>query len=860
MAAWRWRTVLVAAALAFLSTGGAASAPSQLRRLTIDDVLDIQTIDRATLSPDGEWAAVVVSRPARAGEVYGRMSVQVDPSRNDVLLVSLKTGEQRAVTDGAPKAAGYWCATWSPDGRRLAMLSTAPEGDEPRGGDNVRLYVWDRDSNAVKRMSSAAVMTQTRYGGGIDRLDLRGGADRSTITHGCSETDEKAPFLWLDEHRLLVVTLADGQVSGLIDQYGRAFRVAAMDEQRLRDASAPTGRAVGSGAAREPRDPANSAILRIIDTETHATTTVATVPAYPFRGGLSLSVSPDGKRAAIIATLGALQPQAGKTFPNSWDDYWTSERRLGFVDLIPGAAVRWTPTIAEGRYPLELYAWSPDSRRVAWRGRADPFAPSASLFVSPANGGRARRLGGASVGEAAADPNYPHPVHVLWRDSGHLVARLNDATKPGFADWWLLGLDKSATNLTRGIKSFPTSFRIGGDGRLVAAADDALFALDRSRPVLIPLPRPGLKGAIVWPQDPSRPMVDVLIAANDGLHRLSLTTGQTGPALPLARGSKLLDGDPRRALLWTQGGQTGLFLRATDAVDGKTRDMLALNTALGGIGWGKTQLIEYKTSSGKDVKGSVILPPDYQPGKRYPTLFWVYEGYQVHELEQDYFLDPQMSGIYNLQLYAAKGYVVVVPSMPLPGREARGDIYAQVTDGVLPAIDKVVGMGIADPDRIGVMGQSFGGYSVFALLSRTNRFRAGVAVAGLSDMASNYGTFDPSARGYPGIEHERSDNWAEMDQFGLTSTPWADPAAYARASPLTYVGKVNTPLLIVHGDFDIRGAPSQSERFFYALYQQGKTARLVRYGGESHGLEQSPANMRDIFARMVDWFDTYVRK
>jgi hypothetical protein len=164
------------------------------------------------------------------------------------------------------------------------MLSTAPEGNEPRGGDNVRLYVWDRDSNTAKRIGNAAVMTQTRYGGGIDRLDLRGGADRSTITHGCSETDEKAPFLWLDRHRLLVVTLADGQVSTLIDQYGRAFRVAAMDERRLRDASVPTGRAVGSGAAREPRDMTNGAILKIVDTDTHAATTVTTVPAYPFRG------------------------------------------------------------------------------------------------------------------------------------------------------------------------------------------------------------------------------------------------------------------------------------------------------------------------------------------------------------------------------------------------------------------------------------------------------------------------------------------------------------------------------------------------------------------------------------------------
>lgn len=854
----RWRAIVAPALFLTLAIGGVGrSAEISKRPLTIDDVLDLQSIDRVTISPDGEWVAVVVSRPARAGEVYGRMSIAVDPSRSDVVLVSLKTGGRRAITNGAPDAAGYWCATWSPDGRRLAMLSTAPQSSEPRGGDNVRLYVWNRDTGALTRISDAAVMTQTRYGGGIDRLDLRGGGDHGTTTHACSETDEKAPFLWLDEHRLLVAMLSPGQVSGLIDQYSRPFRVAADDAQRLRTASAPTARAVGSGAAREPRDEANSALLRIVDADARSAMTVATVPTYPFRGGMSLSVSPDGKRAAVMATLGALQPQSGKTFPNSWDDYWTVERQLGFVDLTPNAAVRWTPPPADGAYPLELYSWSPDSKYIAWRGRADPFATSASLFVAPATGGPARRLGATSVGEGTADPNYQHDTRVLWRDAGHLVARLNGAAKADLSDWWLLGVNGSATNLTRDIKPFPTSFRVGGDGRLVAAADDALYVLDAKRPELVPLARSGARGPIVWPQETGRATSEVVVAAGDGLHRLSLTNGQTGPVLPLFAGAKMLDSDPKGALLWTQSGQTGLFLRWTSAADGKTRDLLALDTAYAGIAWGRMRLIEYKTLSGKDVKAAVILPPGYQPGRRYPTLFWAYEGYRVRGLEQDYYLDPMMSGIYNLQLYAANGYVVVLPTMPLASRE---NVYAQAPDGVLPAIDKVVALGIADPDRLGVMGQSFGGYSVFALLSQTNRFRAGVAVAGLSDLDSNFGTFDPTARGYPGIEHEKSDNWAEADQFGMSAPPWADPAAYARISPLTYLDNVHTPLLIIHGDDDIRGAPSQSERFFYALYQQGKTARLVRYGGESHGLEQSPANIRDIHSRMIGWFDTYLKK
>lgn len=852
------RTIVFAILCLLLTFGGAARSKDTLKQpLTIDDLFDLHSIDHAAISPDGEWAVAVVSRSARTGEVYGRMSIAVDPSRSDVELISLKTGEHRLITNGAPQAAGYWCATWSPDGRRIAMLSTAPQGNEPRGGDNVRLYVWDRDGGTLARMSDAAVMTQTRYGGGIDRLDLRGGGDRGTIAHACNDIEEKAPFLWLDDHRMLVAMLAPGQVSGLIDLFGRPFRVAASDAQRLRDASAPTGRAVGSGAAREPRDEANSAIVRIVDTDSRTATTIATVPAYPFRGGLSLAVSPNGKRAAVMATVGALQPQSGKTFPNTWDDYWTVERRLGFVDLVPNAVIRWTPSATGGGYPLELYGWSPDSKYVAWRGRADPFATSASLFVAPANGDAARRLGATSIGDGTADANYAHDSRVLWRDASHVVARLNDATKPDWSDWWLLGLNGGATNLTHKIKPFPASFRTRADGRLVALSEDALFLLNATRPVLIPLQRAGDNGPPIWPQDAGRPTADVQILAKDGLRSLSLASGQTGPALPLGGGTKLLDGGSGRSLLWMQGGQAGLFLRATDTASGKTRDLLALDTRLADVAWGQMQLIEYKTLAGRDAKGAVILPPGYQPGRRYPTLFWVYEGYRVEGIEPIFYLDPRMSGIYNLQLYAAQGYVVVLPSMPLEKRE---NVYAQATDGVLPALDKVIALGIADPDRIGVMGQSFGGYSVLALLSQTKRFRAGVAVAGLSDIASNYETFDPTARGYPGIEHEKSDNWAEAGQFGMTAPPWVDPEAYTRVSPLSYVSKVDTPLLIIHGDDDIRGGPSQAERFFYALYGQGKTAQLVRYGGESHGLEQSPANIRDIHARMMRWFDTYLKK
>lgn len=337
------------------------------------------------------------------------------------------------------------------------------------------------------------------------------------------------------------------------------------------------------------------------------------------------------------------------------------------------------------------------------------------------------------------------------------------------------------------------------------------------------------------------------------------------PASPTERnvempphGTLLDDRPDLDSVLWSETGRTGLVLHQSRVSTDTTRDLLTLNRHLATVDWGTTRLVDYTSTRGEPLKAVAILPPGYRAGQRYPTLVWVYGGYIVRDLDHDFLSDPWMPGIYNLYLYAARGYVVLIPSMPLGDRTQDANSYARIADGVLPAIDRLTALGITDAARVGVFGQSFGGYSVFALLTKTDRFKAGVAMAGLSDISSLYGELDPGAIGYPGIAHEKSDNWAELGTTGRTVPPWRDPAGYAAVSPLSYVDRVSSPLLVIHGDLDMRGAASQAERFFYALYQQGKTAKLLRYGGESHSLAQSPANIRSIFTETNAWFDRYL--
>jgi dipeptidyl aminopeptidase/acylaminoacyl peptidase len=103
-------------------------------------------------------------------------------------------------------------------------------------------------------------------------------------------------------------------------------------------------------------------------------------------------------------------------------------------------------------------------------------------------------------------------------------------------------------------------------------------------------------------------------------------------------------------------------------------------------------------------------------------------------------------GPFNLQLFAARGYAVILPSMPMQPEGHSSDPYRDLANGVLPAVDKAIDLGISDPKRLAVMGHSYGGYSVYSLVTQTSRFQAAVALAGFCDLISLYGTLDSRFR------------------------------------------------------------------------------------------------------------------
>ena len=334
---------------------------------------------------------------------------------------------------------------------------------------------------------------------------------------------------------------------------------------------------------------------------------------------------------------------------------------------------------------------------------------------------------------------------------------------------------------------------------------------------------------------------------------LNLKTGEITALKKPSEDANLMAFSPATgSAMYSSGGQKGTFIWRTSVATGGTDELMSANAFLKNLVGGDTKAIEYTSLNGEKLHGWIILPYGYQPGKRYPTITWVYAGSVYHE-QRPWLAEMEPHSL-SMQIPASHGFAILLPSMPLKQEGETEDPMLRLTEGVLPAVDKAVELGISDPDRVFVMGQSFGGFSTYGLVTQTNRFRSAIALAGLSDLISLYGVFDARER-YTDFPHEDLFMKAltEGAQVGMGNPPWKDLGRYIRNSPIFFVDRVQTPVMIIQGDVDYV-ALQQGEEFFSSLYRQGKRAEFVRYWGEGHVLE-SPANIRDMWSRIYSWLD-----
>ena len=261
--------------------------------------------------------------------------------------------------------------------------------------------------------------------------------------------------------------------------------------------------------------------------------------------------------------------------------------------------------------------------------------------------------------------------------------------------------------------------------------------------------------------------------------------------------------------------------------------------------WGSVELVHWTAFDGEKLTGMLCKPDNFDPNKKYPMLVYFYErnsdNLYVHSTPR-----PSRS-IINTSFCVSNGYVVFVPDITyrtgMPGKSA----YNAIISGTQAMVEK----GFIDRDHMGLQGQSWGGYQTGFLVTQTDMYCAAFAGAPVSNMTSAYG----------GIRWESGSPRTfqyETGQSRIGASLWEKPQLYIENSPLFYVDRIHTPLLIMSNDNDGAVPWYQGIEYFNAMRRLNKPAWLLCYNGDQHNLTRR-ANMKDLDIRMMQFFDHFLK-
>ncbi|MFD1467062.1 S9 family peptidase [Hymenobacter caeli] len=530
--------------------------------------------------------------------------------------------------------------------------------------------------------------------------------------------------------------------------------------------------------------------------------------------------SPDGQRIAMILkdadpdSLTAAQKAKKKTAPpividrfqfkKDVDGYLNQQRQHLYVfDVATRRLVCLTP----GPYDEHLPAWSPDGKQLAFSSKRGPDPDrhdNYDLFLIDAKAGApARPLLATDVPESA--PGYgSRPV---WSPDGRRIAFVQGGPKEQlvYALHQLMVVDVAggpARALTAGLDRNTTQPEWAPDGKSL------YFLLEDDRAEsLMRVPATGGKPEKVLAGP--RQVGDFAMAAKGQLVVLSSQPQQPTEVFAL---------DKKGAL----------------------RPLSKQNDAwLKGVTLGAVEPIQAKSKDGTLVSGFTIKPVGYQAGRKYPAILRIHGG-PVAQFGYGF--------SFEWQYFAANGYAVVVANPR--GSSGRGLEYSKAifadwgnkdTDDVLAVVDYAVAQGLADPERLGVGGWSYGGIMTDQVIARDQRFKAAVSGASIGNVLAGYGT-DQYIRDYE-------------TELG---TPWKNTDVYLRVSyPFYHADQIKTPTLFVCGEKDFNVPLLNTEQMYQALKSLNVPTQLIIYPGQFHGVS-TPSYVKDRYVRYLGWYNKYL--
>jgi len=252
-----------------------------------------------------------------------------------------------------------------------------------------------------------------------------------------------------------------------------------------------------------------------------------------------------------------------------------------------------------------------------------------------------------------------------------------------------------------------------------------------------------------------------------------------------------------------------------------------------------SETLTWRAPDGLEIEGVLTYPLGYVEGRRYPLIL------QVHGGPHGRFSKTFNSGV---QIWAGRGYAVLRANPR--GSSGRTLEFSNANfmdwggadfEDLMAGVDHVIEMGVADPDRMSVMGGSYGGFMTFWAITQTDRFKAAIGHAAISDWYSFYGQTDIP--------------YYLQNSFG--GTPWEAKETFEEFSPIEFAMNAATPLLITHGEEDRRVPIAQAEQYFRTLKKMGKTVEFLRFPREGHGIGE-PLHRIFLDREQAKWFETHV--
>jgi len=285
-------------------------------------------------------------------------------------------------------------------------------------------------------------------------------------------------------------------------------------------------------------------------------------------------------------------------------------------------------------------------------------------------------------------------------------------------------------------------------------------------------------------------------------------------------------------------------LWVSDGHFGGAKKLTEVNPQIADFGWGESELVEWNSLDGTPLQGVVIKPGNYEEGKRYPVVVYYYR-FMSERLHA--FNDPSINHRPSFPIYASDGYVVFLPDV----RFEVGRPGLSSTKSVVPGVQHLIDIGLADPEAIALHGHSWSGYQTAFMVTQTDIFKTAIAGAPVGNMTSAYS----GIRLGSGVARQFQ---YENGQSRLSGNLWEARDEYIDNSPIFFADRINTPMLILHGDEDDAVPWEQSIEFFLALRRLDKEAVLLQYRGEPHH-PQTYANKLDWAMKMKEWIDHYLK-